>query len=514
MDPFQVLPFNPDNLFAGLSNPFRSPAEVAAHATAQYLRRYLEFLQASTIVVEEDYTDGDYLDDFASYYVKCYRQYDRRCKRLHFFDRGFDDKEFRQFARGEYLPWYAADLKGSYLGFVVARPLPEAIIGRTLLKTYPPDGGRRTYPCTRGYKANLFGVELPVTSLPYQEQDTVLAACATVALWSAFHKTAELFGTTTPTPAEITRVANRVVRPGRPLPSHGLTIEQICNAIRDLGLEPEVAEMRSSTPIVSLIYGHLWMGLPVLLGVGVEGLGMHAITLNGYSIREQPVRAFEVAPGQPSIPLPGLRIDEFYAHDDQSGPFTRIRVQHPPPGINPLNNRPNLPVSFEESWTDPQTGRVITRALYPDVIVVPVYHKIRVTYLDVLAWLTRLHRNVVQHLGVAGVEWDLHLITTNGYKALIKALGLPSQQVERLLFEHHPRFIWRASLRMRGTLAVELLADATDMARSFPLYRAVWCDPSGYNATIQLLDAPATQAALRHFLTPRFFDLLRNAPAP
>src|SRR5947209_3663344 len=94
----------------------------------------------------------------------------------------------------------------------------------------------------------------------------------------------------------------------------------------------------------------------------------------------------------------------------------------PPPSITPLTNRPNLPVFFEEDWTDPRTGNITARALFPDMIVVPVYHKIRVTYLDVLAWLTRLHRNVVQHLGVAGAEWDLHLITTNAYKNLVKDL--------------------------------------------------------------------------------------------
>jgi hypothetical protein len=216
MDPFLVLPFTPDNLFASLGNHLVSPAEIAAHSRAQYLSRYLDFLKARTIVVENDYTDGDYLDDFASYYVKCFRPYNRRCKRLHFFDRVFDRPEFLQLVRGELLSWYALEFKGAYLGFVIARPLPEAIIGRTLLKTYPPDNGRRNYTCTRDYKANLFGVELSVTSLPFQEQDSVLAACATVSLWSAFHKTAELFGTATPTPAEITRVANRVIHPGRP----------------------------------------------------------------------------------------------------------------------------------------------------------------------------------------------------------------------------------------------------------------------------------------------------------
>ncbi len=190
--------------------------------------------------------------------------------------------------------------------------------------------------------------------------------------------------------------------------------------------------MRSSTPIVSLIYGHLRMGLPLLLGVGVQGVGLHAVTLTGYSLRDKSVHSGEDVPppGEPPcIPMPGLRIDEFYAHDDQNGPFTRLRVRHPPPSPNPVTNRPDLPVFFEEDWIDPQTGKSNTRALFPFVIIVPVYHKIRVTFLDVLKWLTRLHRNVVQMLKVPGAEWDLHLTTTNIYKKQIFALNLPKQQL-------------------------------------------------------------------------------------
>jgi hypothetical protein len=116
----------------------------------------------------------------------------------------------------------------SYLGFTVARPLPGAVIGRTALITYPNDGGRRHYTALRAYKANFFGIELQVQSLAFQEQDKALAACATVALWSCFHKASELFQTPAPTPAEITRAANRLVNQVRPLPSHGLEVHQMC----------------------------------------------------------------------------------------------------------------------------------------------------------------------------------------------------------------------------------------------------------------------------------------------
>jgi hypothetical protein len=286
--------------------------------------------------------------------VKCHWPYDRRCKRLHFFSHAFDEQEFRRFVRGEFAADQESAFTANYLGFVVARPLPDAIIGRTVLKTYESDGGRRNYPVTREYKANLFGNDLSLRSLAFQEQDSVLAACATVALWSAFHKTAELFGTPIPTPVEITRVANQIFAPGRPVPSHGLDLHQICNSVRHVGLEPEVIQVRSHTPLVSLIYGHLRMGLPVVLLVLIEGMERHAITLAGYSLRNVRVRNTEVAMGN-CVPLPGLRIDKFYAHDDQFGPFGRVQIQPSStlPGPPPLT----FPVVFHGEWSNPATGQ-------------------------------------------------------------------------------------------------------------------------------------------------------------
>ena len=77
---------------------------------------------------------------------------------------------------------------------------------------------------------------------------------------------------------------------------------------------------------MSLIYGYLKMGLPVILGVSIDGRGRHAITLTGYSLQKTTALKQEVAGSKNCIPMIGLRIDEFYAHDDQIGPFSRLRV--------------------------------------------------------------------------------------------------------------------------------------------------------------------------------------------
>jgi hypothetical protein len=498
---FETLQFSSANLFRALSNKYCDPNEIAEHARANYLYRYLHEIDAKTIVVEQNYTDGDYLEDFASYYVRCYVAYDRGCKRLHFFAEDLSDAVLRSLIRNELPPDRASAIRDSYLGFVVARPLPSAVVGRTILKTYPADGGRRHYTVVREYESHLFGTKLSVLSLPFQEQDSVLAACATVALWCAFHKMAALFGTTAPRPAVITAGANRGLRRGRPVPSHGLSIEEMCQAAREVGLEPELVDcVNNNVPLVSLAYGHLRMGVPVILIVDVEGQGRHAITLTGYSLKESRVHAQEVAGTNTCIPMIGLRIDEFYGHDDQVGPFARL-------SIGP--SAQTYPVLLHGDWKDEASGKQLD--LQPLAALIPIYSKIRVTFLDVQVWLTRLASVLDLIADPATIEWDLSLTTTNEYKGTVKgSTVLAAPDLDRLLLTPQPRFIWRALLRLSGIEVFELLVDATDMARSFPIFEAIWHHDEFRQGMNDLLAAPAMQLALTNTLTPRFLQFLKG----
>ncbi len=502
-DSFDVLPFSSANLYEALSNKYCQPDEVASQYQAGYLCRYLAAIEAKTIVREFGYIDGDYLEDFASYYVRCYEPYDRYCKRLHFFSEVISDELLRDLIQDRLEPKQAEKIRTSYLGFVVARPLPSAIVGRTVLKTYPPDGDRRHYTVVRDYDCHMFGTKLSVQSLPFQEQDSVLAACATVALWCAFQKTYELFGTTAPRPAVITGAANHGGHRGRPVPSHGLSIEEMCRAVRDVGLEPELVDcVEKSVPLVSLIYGHLRMGIPVVLIVDIENEGLHAITLTGYSLQQKRVLVQEVSGANRCIPMIGLRIDEFYGHDDQIGPFSRLKIG-PSASI--------YPVLFQGDWKDKATQKSLD--IKPVAVLIPVYNKIRVTFLDVEVWLTRL--NSVLTLMVPdpanSIEWDISLTTTNEYKELIKGISLEGKDLERLLLSSQPRFMWRALLRISEVEVLDLLVDATDMARSFPILEAIWRHDAFRSAMDALLKAPTMQLSLTSALTRRFLKLLKDS---
>lgn len=497
---FKVSSFSDETFFSAFESDLLTINQAKKHRRVAYLYGYLKDIGALTVVEEADYTDRDYLEDFAHYYVRSFRPYKRRCRRLHFFSRVFSSEQF--------LSWIVAtesveDLQKCYLGFVVIRPLPEAIIGRTVLATYGDDGGRRHYPVTLQYASNLFGTPLETKSLAFQEQDTVLAACATVALWSAFQQCARRFGTIAPSPAEITGAATTTDIRARTLPSKGLTLSQMSRAVQAVGLEPEVYSCTSSLPLSSLIYAYVAAGLPVVLVVDIEGQG-HAITVAGYSMRDtRQLTREDMAPASPPIRRIGLRIDELYGHDDQVGPFARMKLKA---GASP--DAQDSVLEFTGSWF--ADDKVTQLTLRPRHVIVPVYHKIRVTFLDIQQWLAAFSRLAAQVIAdFEPFEWDLRLITGNEFKGAIRVVALEAER-ERLLTQALPRFLWRGTLQTPGKPAVDLIFDATDMARSYPFHDALFYDTELARGIGTIVRAGDLQDVLADLITPQFRDFLQT----
>ena len=245
-------------------------------------------------MAENYYIDHDYLDDYSEYYVRCFAPYRRTCVRLHFFDVPFTSVDFANLLTGEESALAHDILRESYLGFVVVKPLPASFVGRTCLRTYPTENTGRSFPIPREYEANLFGFKLAVTTLAFQEQDSVAAACATSALWAAFQGTGKLFQHTIPSPIQITKAATTLNSTNtRTLPNQGLTIEQMATAIRSLSLEPFAINVHNEEYLLKISsYAYLRARIPVIMLYALadvstspaSGAGLHAVTITGYHL--------------------------------------------------------------------------------------------------------------------------------------------------------------------------------------------------------------------------------------
>jgi len=375
-------------------------------------------------------------------------------------------------------------LRESYVGFVVARPLPTAIIGRTILKTYEAEGigATRSYPTKRDYKPHLFGIGLDIQSLAYQQQDKAVAACATVALWTAFHKTQRLFDSARPTPAAITRSANAVRGGARSMPSRSLTLEQMAEAIRVVGLEPELVDIHPETPLSSLIYAYVRFGVPVVLLVYLADRGGHAMTVTGYALADQ---APKVTERLGSVQYLGRHITQFFVHDDNIGPFAHLKiVKRPqkylhPPESDAAHYFGRAPYAMEVAWRDERNKRQKLLCV-PHQAIVPVYPKIRLTFIALHGWLDKYASVLEEYGSKLGLDakellWDVRIDSSNAFKAELRS-SPTSLQPSRILLRPYPRYIWRATIRMSHRIIVELTADATEMADAFPFLDALYRD--------------------------------------
>ncbi|MCH7690857.1 MAG: hypothetical protein IIA17_07430 [candidate division Zixibacteria bacterium] len=463
-----------------------------------YFRSYFgpEGVDAKTIVTEIEYVDHDYLLDYAGYYVRCFDEYARKCKRLHFFSIPFNEEDFQKILFGNTnLRISEADLQENYIGFVVSRPLPETVIGRTCLKTYDSEQTRH-YPIIRVYKATLFGIPLVVKTLAFQEQDKAVGACATSALWSMFQGTGFLFHHYIPSPIEVTQSASTILSELEPrsFPSKGLDVAQIAQAIRSVGLEPFRVDAWSEFVFKSTVYGYLRGRIPLLLACAIvdrsiptqSNIEWHAVAVTGYSTSLKGPKLGTVENDKyyhGSFRLTATRIDKVYAHDDQIGPFARMTWLDEKLKID-VDGTESEFNALDTSYKDVK-GEIGNVKAVPWILFVPLYHKIRIpleVVLDTIIEFNDIYDLVSSIFGdelPSPREWDVYLTSVNDFKKDIFDLeNIEEKLKEEILTLSFPKYLWRASLVSEENLVLDFLFDATDIEQSSIFCYAIIHDPT------------------------------------
>ncbi|MHA1647256.1 MAG: hypothetical protein ACTSVL_06765 [Promethearchaeota archaeon] len=439
-----------------------------------YLFDYLDTLECKFIVIENYYTDKYYLNDYLHFYGSCHKEYPRICKRIHFFNKKFDINHL--FSLTEDYNSIQTELQDIYLGFSVIRPIDGKSIGRTLLKVYEEtncieDNGnqcdKRNIIAINEYTANLCGFDLCIKSLPFQQQDKVVHACATTAIWTVLEKTNRDFSFYTPTPYEIRSAAQSFHSLYRPFPSSGLTIREIISSIRNFGMEVNVGKYTEEKKptyhtFAAILYAYLRGGMPVLLSVvlktkkGVSYAG-HAMVATGYNL----------VPNQPKHSkclLTGNRINKLYIHDDALGPFSKYLI------------KPQSGNTLILSCKDRGDNQVV-----PDALIIPIYQKIRYPFLKISEYLTPFLDNLSGGQDLRDIiEWDIFITSVNklkkSYLQSSNFSKLDDSIRKNILKGAFPKYIWRSILLIKNIPVFEVLADATEAQTQSPYFCCFFYD--------------------------------------
>lgn len=468
MSAYTRLTYNEDNLADVLSGKisnstsisYTTPDEIKSKDHFKYLKEYLGIekgIGAKTIIVEHDYISKDYLVDYASYYASCFDNYSKKCNRVHFFASDFSAEEFE--ANIVQDKEELVDFWNTYLGFIVAKPIPLKVIGKTVLKTYPKKDSEseRIYFGNRKYEVNIFGNKVSVDSLAFMEQDGVVSVCATAAIWMMLQKASCNSYAILKTPSEITDEADIVGTHGERLfPNRGLSVKQISKSIFHSGLVNEIRTKQktllSNSYLKRIITAYAPIGIPLILVLEVPEKNkdsqaiydFHAVTVAGYKIAK-----YEEVAASELISWRSDSLSKIFVHDDRWGPFARLHFGN---GDDEIYN------NWSEKF-DPKQRTHLTD------IIIPVYHKIRISYDDVELVVTALDKILwvmYQKNTSSNVSWDIKLNYSESYK--VDSKKFESGLSRKIHLQSMPKYIWVADCYIGGIMIFQFLFDATDVA--------------------------------------------------
>ncbi len=447
-----------------------------------YYKDYFETVNTKTIIIEKEYVNKDFLDDFSNYYVKCFKPYKRYCTRLHFFNKNFSIRTLNNLITNKANKNTLKKIQESYLGFIVVKHLPWSIIGKTCLKTYPKEDGRM-FPSLQNYDVHLCGIPLTIKTLAFQEQDSVVAACATSALWSAFQGTGKLFQHSIPSPYEITKNATMNTPANtRTFPNNGLTFEMMAKAIKTVDLEPLFISTKNQEFTKATIYAYLKAKIPLLMGHKLYQYKTdhldntdngHAVAITGYRIEidKQITTPYKISSKDAGILLTSSKISKVYVHDDQVGPFARMNFGSII--LNNINNEQYKQWIMTTSWG--MANKRETCFALPLALLIPTYNKIRIPFEQILGQVYQFN-NILQSYSehdqharqiFGKIEWDIYLTTINDFKAdIINNSDLSNSEKIKVCKTRYPRFLWRATAYINNKASLDFIFDATDIEQN------------------------------------------------
>ena len=387
-------------------------------------------------------------------------------------------------------------LQECYLGFSVIRPLPGSPIGRTVVKTFgptSPGGERRVFETVRRYTVHLGSFVFRVEGLAFQQQDRGVSACATTALWSAIQCSAPREGLGLPSPATITEAASRyLLADGRSLPSEGLTIHQICEATRAVGLSPVVVRPVDIDHDRAQLLGYLSSGFATVLALKPldQGEG-HAVCGVGLKLGDiQPAAHHEHFRDEQTA------VQAVYVHDDRLGPYATARLFSytlAPDASSTSAGR--IVTALDILWPDQVTHETLLLA----ALIIPVPNKLRLSVTRMRKLGLGLAAGVAQVLNQFDRVISLRCSYKKGVDYLSEAasFNLSAEGLYKLTCETVlSRYVGIVHLAAHGKPVVGFLLDATESGANPAVLACVQRSPLSANDS-KSLGFVATRLATR-----------------
>lgn len=199
----------------------------------------------------------------------------------------------------------------------MVRPIPVFQVGDTVLKSpHSSEDGSDLIHCQAEFDVHLFGEVLQVRGMPFIQQETHVGVCAVADLWMVARYMNRLGETRRYRPSELTELATSHFTFGSI--REGLINVQMIEALRQMGLNPELVTPQNATDAREVLYAYVESEVPVI--VGLPG---HVAVVIGHDYTPN---MLEHSPPQGSNATLAGYVNAFFVHDDREGPYIRRGV--------------------------------------------------------------------------------------------------------------------------------------------------------------------------------------------
>lgn len=335
-----VLDLKADDDWRALLESF-SGEDLPPPAVANIIEK-LRDAGAISALVEHDYLDRDYSEEFSVFYSKLFQRYRRRARRIHFFRADLTEVAQQKGLLGVVAETErcAAQDRADYLGFIIVRPVKDAPIGRAVIKVVNAlEGVQANVQVRACYETHPLGATVNVWGMPFTQQDRRLSACAQASIWMSGRHFNVRHGGPWFSTAAITEAASQptdfVLSSSLPAGSSGLGVNNMLRALRAMDRHPYAfaAELTPDQrpywpPTLApqdILARYVGSGIPVIAGLGPWKPGQtdgHAVVVVGDTFA--PLQSGAL---QTSRPTMAELSPYFLVHDDQLGPNLRMPVR-------------------------------------------------------------------------------------------------------------------------------------------------------------------------------------------
>ena len=483
---YSVFEYNKNTLCSYISNITSSQYSLLFQKKQfNYLDNYLNHFVENknsviSVVCENSYIDKSFMDDYVSFYSRCYNNYGKFCSRIHFFVyelKCIETEEFKIASKKEqediikkekaekcissddslknallHIEDKTVISQDNYLGFLVIRPIPITFIAKLCLRPYREDYHNLL---KREYEISLFGIKLKIETIAFQEQDRVVSACATSALWSMYQAHLDFPFKYIPSASAITKSA--IEKSGADM-AEGLNPEKIVQQIESNGLKPTLVNLEQDKNFVVLketIKILIDSKLPLILGVDVNNSkgktskGKHALTVLGYEEKDNKLTAL-------------------FVHDDRYGPYARMDFV-----------KKGLRICLRKMDSNNDNGVELYKPL---MLIYAFYPKVHIPYTflqdtkdSLIAGITNFYKkNRISDetkeylLGINDIvknelHWNICLCKVNDLRNQLQVITPVEDRINALIM-NYPKFIWKLTASYEE-FEMYFLFDATDIVQ-------------------------------------------------